>query len=162
MRIKKEDLEKHFEVIKTKVKRDTHPNEWRYCGKQGNEYKMAWLKYMKNLSKEQFELAKQNKLMLDEEKTREFLDTIQVNDVVGIRENKYKVLSKNENSLRGEIIDRKSTREADVTVFDIDYGLQTEFAEILWRNDEPYGVDVEEDVELYIPKASEEEKEQDE
>lgn len=155
-RVSKEELEKNYEVIETKVKRDKHPNQWKYPGRSGNEHKMALLKYMQTLNKDQFGLLAKNKLISNEENTMNFFNEIKTGDLVGIKDTLYKVVSKNENSFSGEISLKNKTVEIDLPT--IDFSLATGFAEILWRDDKPYGVDEEESVSFYVEKKKEEEK----
>lgn len=150
-RMKKEEFDKKFELIETKVKRTKHPNEWKYPGRSGNEHKMALMKYMKTLTKEEFKLLSQNELVRDPDKTENFLNEIQVGDLVGIKDTLYVVDSKNPEGFTGTIRNTEQTK--NVTKPTIDFGLATEFAEILWRGDAPYGIDPEEEIKIAVPKA---------
>jgi hypothetical protein len=152
-RIKKEDLEKNYEQIKTKVKRNKHPDEWKYPGRNGNEHKMALLSYMRKLSKEQVGLLSKGQFIFDPENTNKFFDEIKVGDLVGIKDTTYKVLSKDQDGFKGEV--RNTDKVVDISLPAIDFGLATGFAQILWRGDAPYGVDAEEEVTILIKKPLE-------
>jgi hypothetical protein len=154
-RMKKEDLEKKYDKITTKIKRDKHPNQWKYPGRSGNEHKMAMMKFMRGLSKEQMSLLSKNSLILNPENTNKFLEEIKVGDLVGVKDTIFKVLSKDETGFKGE--PNNSEEMVDVSLGSIDYGLATEFAEILWRDDSVYG-DPEEEITILVPKSEKKEE----
>lgn len=149
---KKTKAEDQFEIIKTMVKRNEHPNTWKYPGRSGNEHKMALIKFMPTLSKEQMNSFALGNLVVNEVAAKKFIYEVKVNDLVGIKDTLYRVVGKTTDSLEVEFAKRNEPTTRTIGLSDIDYGLSTGFAEILWRDDAPYGIDSEEEVSIYIPK----------
>jgi len=150
IRMKEKEAKKYFDIETVKVKRDKHPNEFKYMGRSGNEQMMALINFLNKLTKEQMDLYTKNKLVLNKQRCIDFLNELKVNDIVGIKEMQYKVLSKNDEGFVGE--NKWTNVEETLPLSVIDFGLETGFAEILERNGEYYGVEQTEDIKIAIPK----------
>lgn len=151
MRIKKEDIEKDFDVITTKIKRVKNPNDFKYEGNNGYEHRKAMFDYMGTLSPEDVQLLGQGKLFSSLENTNKFLDEIKEGDSVGIKEFKYEVVSKSPNGFTGNV--KGKVQPMDVSLEQIDLALATKFAEILYRDGIPYNLE-DEDVQILIKKPT--------
>lgn len=167
-RVSKKAPHKHednFETIKVDVKRTSHPNDWKYVGKAGAEHKMAMTEYLEKLTPEQLD-AEEGSFIFDQTKLNTFLDEVKVNDVLGVNYGKYLVLEKTELGLdcKEHITDDEKKkyhisdeeieklRNQKLSNSDIDYGLSTGFAEILYRDNKPYGQSETQEVKIVLPK----------
>lgn len=141
-------VEEREDVIKTKAK--YHPSDSKYVGKESSqEGMMRRINFFNELSDEQKEAYRNNSLILDEERTRGFMGAIEVDDVVGIKGNMYKISSVSEDEIAGyprKLSSRKfeySMDEKRFTLQEMDMALNLERAEILYRNEKPFGVEEE-------------------
>lgn len=130
------------------VERKNHPNAKRYPCRSTHEVLEAGRKLMTSLSPEDLELLSQNDLILDEEDTEELFDEIKENDIIGL--GVIKTDGFYSNTYRIDKIHAKEdwmscenalTKELEEISFqDISIGLALGFAEILYREDKPFGV----------------------
>lgn len=143
-------LEEREEIIETD--RKYHPNDKRYFGSESTqEIMMAQIKMFGTMTPEQAEAFANGTLLMDEERTRDFLSFLQKDDVVGVRTHMYKISNVNEDGFTGvrrtfNKFERKygfTLPEEEVSVYDLDSALTLEACEILYRNDKPYGLDSE-------------------
>lgn len=141
-------VEEKEEVIKTAAK--YNPSDSKYIGKESSqESLMRRINFFNELSDEQKEAYKTNSLILDEERTRGFMSAIEVNDVVGIKGNMYKISSVSDDEIVGhqrKLSSRKfefDMNEKKFSFQEMDMALNLEQAEILYRNDKPFGVEEE-------------------
>lgn len=150
-------------VISTKRKK--HPNDGRYPCRPSQELLHAGMKLMTSLSESDRALMKQNKLIIDEEETAELFDEIKEKDIIGVGilrktgfiANKYEVTNivKSNDYL---VCQNLLTKEAEEISFqDISVGFAMGFAEILYRDEKPFGVS--EEIEFTLKIHSEEKEE---
>lgn len=150
-------------VISTKRKK--HPNDGRYPCRPSQELLHAGMKLMTSLSESDRALMKQNKLIIDEEETAELFDEIKEKDIIGVGilrktgfiANKYEVTNivKSNDYLVCQNLLTKETEE--ISFQDISVGFAMGFAEILYRDEKPFGVS--EEIEFTLKIYSEEKEE---
>ncbi len=133
-----------------KAKRKYHPNDPKYQGCDSTQDSMmAEIRFFGSLTPEQSTLFSKDKLIATPEKTNEFWKTLQVNDVIGYKGNVYKLEEKSKTSL--SLVKRKLskyrneepvylTTSEKVSKYEIDYALNIDFCEILYRDGKPFGV----------------------
>lgn len=141
-----------------KIRRKNHPNEGKYGGKASMETASALTKLLSILEPSQLEELEERKLILNEESTAELFDSIQTEDVIGVayfKDNEGLVstkmkVSKIENDIiyGTDIVYSKKNFPIEVTFEDISLANAIGFAEILYRDNVPFGVDL--DVELKV------------
>lgn len=100
----------------------------------------------------------------DFDKIREFLGTLQVGDTIGLDDTAYKVVKVNipECSLslfNLTLAKRGNPPAVDITSETIGFALACGFAEILYRDDKPYGIELEKEYTIKIVKREKEESE---
>lgn len=145
-----EVIESTEEKIKVRVKNKRHPNEVRYCGKMNHDLRMALLKFLSGLSGSQMAQYEKGSLVLDPVKTKKFISDLKKGDVVGVEDSIYEILSKGSKSVTAE---SKYTKvQKDFSLAEIDNALAKGFAEILYRDNKPYGIEEYSDVDLVIKK----------
>lgn len=149
-------------VISTKRKK--HPNDGRYPCRPSQELLHAGMKMMSTLSESDRTLMKENRLVIDEEETAELYDEIREKDIIGVGilrkkgfiSNKYEVATvvKDKDYLICQNLLTKENEE--ISFQDISVGFALGFAEILYREEKPYGVS--EEIEFTLKIHSEEEE----
>lgn len=148
------------------TKRKEHPNDVRYPCRSSQEILSAGLKLLSSLSQKDCDLLKKNELILDEEETAELYDAIQSKDIIGLallREkgfisNKYEVLEKTDQDYM--ICKNLKTEEKEEISFqDVSIGFALGFAEILYRDEKPFGIseDIEYTIKIHHDKKEEKE-----
>lgn len=130
------------------VKRKTHPNAVRYPCRTTHEILEAGRKLLFSLSQTELDLLLQNDLILDEEETGELFDAFQENDIIGLGilrsdgfySNTYRIekIHSGEDWLECENVYTKEIEE--ISFQDVSVAMALGFAEILYRNDKPFGV----------------------
>jgi hypothetical protein len=141
-----------------KIRRKNHPNEGKYGGKASMETASALTKLLSILEPSQLEELEERKLILNEESTAELFDSIRSEDVIGVayfKDNEGLVstkmkVSKIENDIiyGTDIVYSKKHFPIEVTFEDVSLANAIGFAEILYRDNVPFGVDL--DVELKV------------
>ena len=136
------------------TKRKKHPNDGRYPCRASQEVLNAGMKLIGILSAKERILFKENELVLDEEESAELYDNLKVGDVIGLgllrkpgyylgagfsaHQFEIKAIIKGEDYLL--CINRRSKEEEEISFQDVSIGLALGFAEILYREEKPYGV----------------------
>lgn len=130
------------------VERKTHPNAVRYPCRATHEVLEAGRKLLTSLSQAERDLLLQNDLILDEEETGELFDAFQENDIIGLGilrsdgfySNTYRIekIHSGEDWLECENAYSKEVEE--ISFQDVSVAMALGFAEILYRNDKPFGV----------------------
>lgn len=152
-------------VISTKRKK--HPNDGRYPCRPSQELLHAGMKLMTTLPESDRALMKQNNLIIDEVETAELFDEIKEKDIIGVGilrkngfiANKYEVTNivKSNDYL---VCQNLLTKEAEEISFqDISVGFAMGFAEILYRDEKPFGVS--EEIEFTLKIHSDEKEDGD-
>lgn len=140
----------HEEVVKTKTK--YHPNDdRRYRGKvSSQEYLRSLTLFLNELTPEQNVLFGRNELLYDQERTCNWIENLQIGDVIGLAHSKYILNSidpetytltcqkYNLNTKTGESVLGDTV---EISIYDVDNNLSLGFGEILYRNNVPFGVD---------------------
>ncbi len=149
-----------------KIKRKHHPNEHKYPGRATQETSNAIMKLLGILEPGQLSELEDKSLILEQEATEQLFDSILPGDIFGIgqfQDGKGFVATK----MKVEKIENDILYGKDVSniknQFDIQIGFEEVsianvigFAEILMRDDKPYGVDLE--VEYKVRLVEEEQK----
>lgn len=143
-------VEEREEIIETD--RKYNPDDYKYTGQERSQELMsAQLKLFEKLTPEQEIEMENGTLLFDEERTRDFMDALCPEDIVGIRNTMYRI-KKVEND---EVVavprqwnkyDRKyhfEGEEQSINIYDLDNALSLGFGQILYRNDKPFGLDKE-------------------
>lgn len=154
---------------KVTAKRKHHPNDGRYPCRSSQEVLQAGMKLMSSLSQPERDLMRQNDLILDEEETAELYDAIQVGDIIGLGilrkngfiSNKYEVVRIIDNEDYMLCKNLLTEDEEEVSFQDISVGFAMGFAEILYRDEKPFGVSENIEITLKIQEKEEEGDEED-
>lgn len=130
------------------VQRKNHPNDVRYPCRATHEVLEAGRKLLTSLSQEEKNELLENDLVLDEEETAELYDELKENDIIGLgilrkdgfRSNMYRIdkIHSGEDWMECENALTKEVEE--ITFQDISIAMALGFAEILYRDDKPFGV----------------------
>lgn len=143
-------IEEREEVIKTK--RKYHPNDEKYAGRESSQEQMsALIKFYADLTPEQERDYENGVLLFDEERTRDWMSFLQPDDIIGLKNQMYKVHSVSENEIVGsprgwDKYERKATFDTEpetFSVYDVDLALNLGHGEILYRNNVPFGLEEE-------------------
>ena len=134
-----------------KAKRRYHPNEKKYDGRASTaDMLVAQIEFAGKLTPEQSKLFKKNKLIYDQEKFDALFNDIGINDVIGYKGMIYKVLSKHRQ--RGLSLSKRKFRNRNdeqvftdvedlkISIYDLDFMMNLNSAEILYKDGKPYGV----------------------
>jgi len=144
-------------VITTERKR--HPNDVRYPCRGTHEIIDGGRKFFDSLTREQQKQLITKSLIIDEEETAELFDSVQEKDVIGLGINKtfggfvantYTVLKIYKDKDYMECENAYSKEVEEISFQDFSVGLAMNLAEILYRNDKPYGISTEQKVTLKI------------
>lgn len=94
-------------------------------------------------------------------KVQEFLKTLRVEDVVGIDDTAYKVTEVNldDCSLMLQNMTKRGHPAAELGLDQIGFAIACGFAEILYRDDKPYGIELEKEYTIKIVKHNKSEEE---
>jgi hypothetical protein len=164
---------KKIKKITTKIKRVILPTEKLYGGKTGFEFNMALLEYLSRLSDEQKKEFETGSLVLDFEKTKEWIESVKVGDVIGAKCEMLRVLEVNKNDSAstlkvqqvqptkkaiGEFAPVRDAQVKHLTILELDFFRELGLLEILWRDFKPYAFSEEEDITVYVPHDEESEE----
>ena len=151
-----EEDKKNYVEEKVTVKVTQHPNEKKYKNIPTYETNLALMKFLSSLTKEQSSLFSERDLVLEEEKTIELYDDITKDDKVGIIIPRHKdgrltpMQLSVVNKIEGEdyfVGKNEVLNETyEVSFQDVSAALALGYCEILYRNDEVYGVEKEKEV----------------
>lgn len=130
------------------VERKYHPNAGRYPCRSTHEVLEAGRKFISTLNTSERNQLLENDLIVDEEETAELFDSFKENDIVGLGvirsdgfySNTYRVhkIHKDEDWMECE---NSLTKEIEEISFqDVSTAISLGFAEILYREDKPFGV----------------------
>mgnify|MGYP006278464195 CR=1 FL=1 len=131
------------EEVTIKVK--NHPREMFYGGRQTTDHLQQMIKYI--ALKEP---------MPDYAKVEAFVQTLKVDDIVGVNHNQYKVESIDTRAFSGQ--QRNGRQTVTLSAEDITIGLGTGFCEILYRDDKPFGIETEKKVKVKVVDHTKEEE----
>lgn len=136
-----------------KIKRKHHPNEHKYPGRASQETSNAIMKLMGTLEPEQLSELEDKRLILEQESTEQLFDSILPGDIFGIGQfqdgkgfvaTKMKVEKIENDILYGkDVSNLKNQFDIEVGFEEVSIANAIGFAEILMRDDKPYGVDLE-------------------
>jgi hypothetical protein len=112
---------------KVKIKVKDHPREGLYVGRQTREHLNGIMKFMASSPK-----------VPDLDRVGAFLKRLKKEDIVGIEHNQYQVVAVEGNSLR--CVNVLNKREVVISPEDLTLAIGAEFADILYRNDKPFGI----------------------
>lgn len=136
-----------------KIKRKNHPNEHKYPGRASQETSNAIMKLMGTLETEQLSELENKRLILDQESTEQLFDSILPGDIFGIGQfqdgkgfvaTKMKIEKIENDILYGKDVSNvKRQLDIEVGFEEVSIANAIGFAEILMRDDKPYGVDLE-------------------
>jgi len=87
---------------------------------------------------------------------RRFVKGLKVGDVVGVEHNQYRVEKINKEGFSGTNI--KTNKEFDVAPTELTIAIGSGFAEVLYRDGKPYGVELEKEVTIKIVDHTKEEE----
>jgi hypothetical protein len=140
------------ELVETKVKNTEHPRDHLYQGRTGYDYNKALMNLMSRMTEEQMEELEAGKLMMNLNETQHWVSQVLVNDVIGVKSERFIVEPKSEGSEwdsltvtkatskgRG-VFDRVDGTTKDLSWFEIDHARELGLLDILWRDGKPYGI----------------------
>jgi hypothetical protein len=143
------------ELLKSQVKTKAHSREHLYQGRTGYDYNKAMMALLPRLNEEMVDLLEKNELVMDQEKTKAWMDQVKVGDIIGVRCERYRVkdgcmlspwpcLPVN----KVAPVERKpgEFREIDpdqpvefLLMGQIDHARELGMLDILWRDGKPFG-----------------------
>jgi hypothetical protein len=154
--------------FKVKKKNKVHPSQGKYPGYECYEVNEKYFEILGELT-EPDELKKfiTGRYIWDAEKTAEYFDSLQVGDVFGcpvfmhdseseqtkIVLSIYKIESIGADVLHCQDVSRSpvwNKKKVDVFFEDVSNGLKMELTEILYRDDKPYGIPEEEEINVKV------------
>lgn len=151
------------ELFQTRVNNTVHPREHLYQGRTGYDYNKAMMNLMSRLTEDQMEeLAKgpQSSLLMDRDKTVDWMVSTKPGDVIGVVKDLYLVQEpgypddfdpdlelfvtkarpvKNKPGTF-EPLDPEHNPEPLLTVWELDHARELGLLDILWRDGKPYGI----------------------
>lgn len=169
------------ELLHTQVPVKTHPREFLYQGRKGYEYNKALLQLLSRMTEEQKdELADEEEgtLLMDKEKTVEWMMSTKPGDVIGVVENLYIVLPPPHPEyadadldlfvVKAKVIPGKPGFYQSVdgmepkllTVWQLDHARELGMLDILWRDGKPYNCPEFEDMTVVITHPLDEQRTQ--
>lgn len=131
-------------------KREQHPDEPKYPSRSTYETQKAFRELLTNFDQYQLQQFRDGELIVDEQETAELFDEFEVGDVIGLIlfhkqgpiSHKMKITEiDSENDMfyaQDQILDDV---QHEVYFEDVSVALEAGHAQILWKNEKPYGVD---------------------
>jgi hypothetical protein len=150
------------ELINTQTKVKTHPREHLYLGKTGYDYNKALLALMPRMTEDMMEQFETGDLVMDADKTLEFLSQVKIGDVIGVKSYRYRVNRNHRlDSTVLEVAKVKPTKtegvyeplsdDAEALKFgELDHARELGLLDILWRDGKPYGIDEFQDMTIVL------------
>lgn len=150
--------------IKTTIK--NHPNEIKYPCRSCQEIIHASYSLLSTLDQEQCKLLFTNDLILNEEETAKLYDEIKVEDIIGVGILRKRGWTANQYKIK-EVTDkdflicenRFNNQIEEISFQDVSVGLALGFAEILYRDEKPFGISTEKEYNVKIKVNEEDLKE---
>lgn len=144
----KEDVIIEEKTIKVKVKH--HPDEDRYPGYKSLEYREALLGMMMT-----YPASPDVNFVFDKVATHEFVKTLKPGDVIGLGIDRVHIKSTNIGNDQELVIGMSFMDKClhSFSLQEIDKAVKMSFAQILYRDDKPYGIDEEQELKLKIIKG---------
>jgi len=138
------------ELIKTQAKNTTHPREHLYQGRTGYDYNKALMNLMSKMTEEQMEELENGHLIMDREKTVDWMFSTQPGDLIGFMKDLYLVQTVPQNEVL-HVAKAKRNGPGDYQVVEygkasflsmseLDHARELGLLEILWRDGKPYGI----------------------
>lgn len=153
------------------TQRKRHPNDVRYPCRGTHEIMDAGRKLITSLSDDERDQMLAGDLILDEEETAELYDAVEVDDVIGLgifrrtghpqagfNSNMYKVVKIHEGDDFMECENMFSKETEEISFQDFSIALAMNLAEILYREDKPFGISNEEEWTIKIHEKEEDEE----
>ena len=122
---------------KVKIKVTKHPREIFYEGRSTRDHMNAQVEYLNS-----------SPTIPDPKLIKGFVKKLKVGDIVGVEHNQYKVEKVTKESFVGINLKTKQEYESDQDRLTMAIGMG--FAEILYRNGKPYGIELEKEVTVKI------------
>lgn len=132
---KKKAPEVKEETVKIKITK--HPREMFYEGRSTRDHMEAQLNYLNS-----------SPTVPDMAIIKPFIQSLRVDDIVGVEHNQYKVLKVTEDNFIG--LDMKRNDEFIPEYDRLTMAIGCGFAEILYRDNKPYGIEQEKEVKIKI------------
>ena len=130
---------------KVKVKVTKHPREMFYDGRSTRDHMNGVMDFLNT-----------SPTVPDGKLIRRFVKGLKVGDVVGVEHNQYRVEKINKEGFSGTNI--KTNKEFDVAPTELTIAIGSGFAEVLYRDGKPYGVELEKEVTIKIVDHTKEEE----
>ena len=130
---------------KVKIKVTKHPREMFYEGRSTRDHMNAQVEYLNT-----------SPTIPDLKLIKGFVKKLKVGDIVGVEHNQYRVEEVDHHSFIGENISNKQKKT--LTPEDITVALGSGYCEILYRDDKPYGIELEKEVTVKIVNHNKEEE----
>ena len=127
------------------VKVTKHPREMFYEGRSTRDHMNALMKYMNT-----------DPVIPDLKQIKKFVKGLKVGDIVGVEHNQYRVQGVNKGSFNG--VDIKTDKEYEHDDTRLSLAIGSGFAEVLYRDGNPYGVELEKQVKVKIVDNSKEDE----
>jgi hypothetical protein len=141
------------------TKRKRHPNDVRYPCRPTHEIIECGRKLIDTLTKNQQKLFLEGNLIIDESDTAELFDSVIEEDIIGLgihrkfggfSANTYKVVKIHKDKDFMECENAYSKESEEISFQDFSIGLALNAAEVLYRDDKPFGVSAEQEIVVKI------------
>jgi hypothetical protein len=142
------------QTITAKLHIRKHPREYLYQGIDGNEHYNAGMSFFMNCSPKELAAFNEGRIpetMMDQKEKYQLLyQTILVNDVIGYNADMFKVIDKKDDLVLH--LENTKTKKTEMLEYGLDVVLSMKkgFLEILYRDDKPFGLPTEREIQLTI------------
>jgi hypothetical protein len=128
-----------------KVKVTKHPREMFYEGRSTRDHMSGMMEYLNG-----------GPTVPDPKLIKRFVKGLKVGDTVGVEHNQYRVEQVTKENFVG--VDLKTKKEMDLTPELLTIAIGSGFAEVLYRNGKPYGIELEREVKIKIVNHTKEDE----
>jgi len=142
---------------KVKIKIKKHPFEWKYPGDIHADFMRDQVSAFGIMSEEEYDGYFNPDVLLDEEEVDFFLSEVAVGDKIGVGYKTFLVLEKRDNGLLCENKSIKKSGDEEDSYFldkkEIDKAIPLDRADILYRDNKPYGQPEYEEITLKVVES---------
>jgi len=173
--IEKNGKKFRVELVAGKRTVQEHPREYLYQGKKGYEHNKALRELLQKLTEDQIEdlgKGKERTVLLNENRTKEWISSVKTGDVIGVVETPYIVLSTDNQPSKIQVtkavrvpseysnpgVFKSTSQPMSLTAQEIDYACALGLLDILWRDGKPFGVEAELDTTIILTHPLENKK----
>jgi hypothetical protein len=123
--------------VELDVKVKNHPDDLKYPNTKCKEHSEAEMTFLVSLTNEQLTKYQNDELVVNEDETKKFIESVQVDDYIGIFYTFGKVTSKTNDSIT-LLVSKKYI--STFSLNEIDNAREMKFCQILYRDEKPFGI----------------------